>query len=72
MGLELILLTHAVGLVLLCYGASVLVVGRISLSVRNSTPIRGLEARAWGILCILLALIWFLTVTWAWGEFARA
>jgi hypothetical protein len=72
MGLELILFASAPGLVLLTYGVSVIVVGRISLGFRSRAPVRGLQARAWGLLCILLAMDWFLAIAWAWGEFSRS
>ncbi|MEW4568237.1 hypothetical protein AB1L88_10245 [Tautonia sp. JC769] len=71
MGLELILLSYAPGLVLLLSGVSIIVVGRIVLGVRSRPPIQGLEARAWGLLCVVLAVSWFLAVTWAWGKFTR-
>ncbi|WP_169975694.1 hypothetical protein [Tautonia rosea] len=71
MGLELILFTYAVGLILFLYGVSVLLVGRIFLSPRSARPIRGLEARAWELLCVLLSVIWFLTITSAWGALSR-
>lgn len=73
MGGELILIafTYAVGLGLFLHGLFIIAVGRVVLSRRDREPIRGIEARGWGLVCVLLAVLWFRAITWAWGRFGR-
>ena len=71
MGLECLLFTYAVGLFLPVYGLYIVVVGRVYLSPRSDGPLRGTTARVWGLLCVMLAVAWFLALTWAWGKYGR-
>ena len=71
MRLELIGFTYAVGLGLLLYGLFIMAVGRVVMTHRDREPIRGIEARGWGLVCVLLAILWFQAITWAWGRFGR-
>jgi hypothetical protein len=71
MGLECILSTYAVGLVSLIYGLYILVAGRVHLTPWSRGPLRGITARMWGFFCVILAAVWFLVLTWAWGKYGR-
>ena len=71
MGIEFILFTYFVGLFLLLYGVYVLIVGRLYMTIRSREPIKGFEARVWGLNCVLWSFIWFWAITWAWAKYSR-
>ncbi len=71
MGLELIFLTYAVGLLPLVYGLHVVIVGRIHVISSSQEPLTGPIARLLGLSCIIMAIEWFIAMTWAWGKYGR-
>jgi hypothetical protein len=68
---EFILFTYALGLLALGYGLYIAVVGRVYLTSWSRQPILGAKARVLGLARVLLALVYFAVVTWAWSKYDR-
>jgi len=71
MGLELIFFTYAVGLVPLVYGLYVVIVGRVYVTSLSQKPLSGTMARLLGLVCVIVAIGWFVAISWAWGKYGR-
>jgi hypothetical protein len=71
MGIELFLFSYGVGLIPILYGLSIVIRGRVYLSLWSREPMRGLAARFLGIFTIVMALAYYATITWAWSFYDR-
>jgi hypothetical protein len=71
MGAECILFSFTPGLFALGAGLYFVVVGRVYLTSWSRKPFLGVKARILGLVCILVAIMYFAVVIWAWSKYDR-
>jgi hypothetical protein len=62
---------HAADLVLLGFGACILITGKVYLTSFSKKPLIGAKARWLGLLCVVISVLYFAVIYWQMYHFDR-
>ncbi len=71
MGGECIVISYAIGLAPLAFGLYVIIVGRVYLTSMSKEPVTGIKACVLGCFCVVVAMVYYSAITWAWSFYDR-